>query len=67
MAYKGFRKSVEYLKTLKILKILSTGDPNNTPGFEIWRFRKKLKAKKTQSGGKKLKLKQFFEKTQEIF
>ena len=33
MAYKGFRKSVEYLKTLKILKILSTGDPYNTLNF----------------------------------
>ena len=33
IAYKGFRKSVEYLKTLKILKILSTGDPYNTLNF----------------------------------
>ena len=36
-------------------------------GFEIRRFRKKLKVKKTQSRGKKLKLRQIFEKTQVIF
>ena len=36
-------------------------------GFEIRRFRKKLKVKKTQARGKKLKLKPIFEKTQVIF
>ena len=33
IGYKGFRIWVEYWKTLKILKILSTGDPYNTLNF----------------------------------
>jgi len=39
----------------------------STAGFEIRRFRKKLKVKKTQARGKKLKLKPIFKKTQVIF
>ena len=55
-----FRTSDILIHTISLCFLLKSG-------FEIRRFRKKLKVKKTQARGKKLKLKPIFEKTQVIF